>query len=484
MRLIDDLSLRWKIPLRVMVAVLGTALAVTAALLIRDYEDMRVNLESHAKSLGRVMANTLVTPLLHDDIWRAFEILQSARLGSSLAPELEANIMLVADTDQRVFVSNQPREYPIGHSLAQRSDMFAELVATLRTSLAENQFVFEPKEAAYYFVVSPLVADGVLLGHVVLGYSAATLLPRYLDMVFRAGMVTLLVLVLLLPISWLWAGRTARPLLQLGEAMASIPDQLEAARQATLPKGGDELGQLGRAFTRMIEELKSKQELESQMIATEKLAAVGRLAAGIAHEINNPLGGMLTAIKTYQRHGGSDLANQTLTLLERGLLQIRNTVAALLVETKAKDRQFEPADIDDLLILVEAEAESRHVRIQIENGLQQGLPLPATLLRQILLNLLLNAIAAADESGEVKVNIVTRQTMLLMSVCNDGQHIAEEHMAHLFEPFPSGKEKGYGMGLWVVYQIVRQLNGGLTVDSEPGCTTFRIEIPYDETASN
>ena len=77
-----DLSLRWKIPLRVMAAVLGTALAVTVALLARDYQDARQNLEAHAKSLGRVLANTLVTPVLHDDLWRAYEILLSAREAS------------------------------------------------------------------------------------------------------------------------------------------------------------------------------------------------------------------------------------------------------------------------------------------------------------------------------------------------------------------------------------------------------------------
>jgi len=69
-----DLSLRWKIPLRVVGAVLGTAIAVTVALVARDYEIVRQNLEGHARSMGRVLAHTLVMPVLHDDIWRAYEI--------------------------------------------------------------------------------------------------------------------------------------------------------------------------------------------------------------------------------------------------------------------------------------------------------------------------------------------------------------------------------------------------------------------------
>lgn len=482
MRSYSDLSLRWKIPLRVMAAVLGTALAVTVALLVRDYEDMRLNLEAHAKSLGRVLANTLVTPMLHDDLWRAFEILQSAREAHPVAVELEAQVMLVLDNERRVFVSSRPRDYPVGSRPEELGGSFGLLASFIVWGETVEQQVLEPPGAMYYFVVSPLVADGELLGHVALGYAKSAFLPRYLDLVARAALVTLLVLTVLLPISWVWARRTGEPLLQLATAMEGVPARLESAGLADLPRSRDEIGLLAQAFRRMVDDLKRQQALESQMIASERLAAVGRLSAGIAHEINNPLGGMLTAIKTWQRHGGGDpMADQTLSLLERGLTQIRHTVAALLVETKIQDRPFEPADIDDLLILVEAEAHARTVRVTVEGGLTAPLPLPATLLRQILLNLMLNAIAAAEEGGAVRLTVTAAGGMLRLSVRNDGQHIPDAQMAYLFEPFATGRAKGHGLGLWVVYQIVRQLNGGLTVDSEPGCTTFNIEVPYAET---
>lgn len=214
-----------------------------------------------------------------------------------------------------------------------------------------------------------------------------------------------------------------------------------------------------------------------------RLAAVGRLTAGIAHEINNPLAGMLTAIKTYQRHGSADpIATQTLSLLERGLMQIRNTVAALLVETRTKDRSFEPADVEDLRILVEAEAHLHAVRVLANSELDAPLPLPATLLRQILLNLMLNAVSAAGEGGEVSLSVRAGAGMLHIAVANDGQHIPDTQMPYLFEPFASGSEKGHGLGLWVVYQIVRELNGGLQVESQSGKTLFSIEIPYAESA--
>lgn len=464
-----------------MAAVLGTALAVTAALVTREYDEMRQNLEAHAKSLARVLANTLVSPVLHDDIWRAYEIIQSARDPAAIAPELQADVVMVTDAEFRVFVSDRPRDFPIGASPASRGGAYGHLRAALMAGKPTEQLVIEPADSTHYFVMSPLVADGVALGHVILGYSKVSFVPRFIGLVGRAAFVTLLVLLLIMPVSWYAARQTGAPLLALAGAMRHVPGDLEVARLAELPKSRDEIGQLGDAFRRMVGELRKKEELEDQMLVTERLAAVGRMTAGVAHEINNPLGGMLTAIKTYQRHGGGDpLANQTLSLLERGLSQIRHTVAALLVDTKPQDRPFEPADIDDLLILVESEAHARSVTVVTEARLERSLHLPATLLRQILLNLLLNAIAAADEGGKVRLGLTAAAGTLQLSVCNDGRHIPDEQMAYLFEPFSSGREKGYGLGLWVVYQIVQQLGGGLSVDSEPGCTTFRAEIPYVE----
>jgi signal transduction histidine kinase len=478
----DDLTLRWKIPLRVMFAVVGTAIAVTAALVAWEYDSLRQNREGHARSLGKVLANTLVAPVLHDDIWRAYEILQSAREPNPAAPTLQASIVLVTDANYRVFASTTPRTFPIGSSPAELGGAYAELRARLKQHSPTEQQVVEPPGSALYFVMSPLVADGVALGHVIFGYSKTPFLPQFVDLVERAILVTLLVLTVILPVSWIWARKTGEPLVRLAGAMSHVPDELEAATRADIPAGKDEIGQLWQAFRRMVEELKSKQELESQMLTSERLAAVGRLSAGIAHEINNPLGGMLTAIKTLQRHGPSDeLTVQTMASLERGLQQIRNTVAALLVETKTKDRPFEPADVEDVLILVEAKLAERAVNVVTQGQLGHSLPLPATLMRQILLNLLLNAIEAANQAGMIKLGIMADKGLLRLSVCNDGEHIPEDQMAYLFEPFATKRAKGHGLGLWVVYQIVRQLNGGLTVFSEPGYTTLHIEIPYDET---
>jgi two-component system, NtrC family, sensor kinase len=477
-----DLSLRWKIPLRVMAAVLGTAAVVTAALMAWEYDEMRQSLEGHAKSLGRVLANTLVVPVIHDDVWRAYEILQSARESFPSAPEMQAEIVLVTDAAQKVFVSTKPREFPIGSSPASKGGPFAQLGERLRSGDSTSQEILEPGDSPVYFVISPLVADGIALGHVVLGYSKVSFFPRFVGLASRAALVTLVVLAIIAPFSWIWASATGEPLLRLAEAMRRVPEALEDTRLEDLPKTRDEIGQLAQSFRRMVGELKKKEELEGQMLVSERLAAVGRLTAGIAHEINNPLAGMITAINTYQKHGEKTdpLAMSTLSLLERGLTQIRHTVSALLVETKPQDRPFTLEDVKDVLILVEAETHRKEMQVSVQDELSGPLPLPAALVRQILLNLLLNAVTAVEKGGKVLLVLSMAENRLKLMVRNDGGYIPQERMQTLFEPFTTTSESGHGLGLWIVYQIVQQLGGDIEVESLPGNTEFRLQIPYGQ----
>ncbi|MBF0394883.1 MAG: HAMP domain-containing histidine kinase, partial [Alphaproteobacteria bacterium] len=99
---------------------------------------------------------------------------------------------------------------------------------------------------------------------------------------------------------------------------------------------------------------------------------------------------------------------------------------------------------------------------------------------QILLNLLLNAIAASAEGGRVVLAASDGGGWLRLTVGNDGAHIPEDQIDYVFEPFVTGRAKGNGLGLWIVYQIVQQLKGTISVESRPGWTTFSIGIAHDQ----
>jgi signal transduction histidine kinase len=469
-----DLSLSIKIPIRVTALVMATAVAVTLALLWREYEELRSDLANSSASLGGLLATSLVAPLTHDDLWRAFEIARAPVVAAAAGSAVTPRHVTVLDRDRRVYVSSDPVRYPYGA----RAD---SLLQPERFASAVAGFIETPD--GDLVSVTPVTADGVKLGLLLLGYSNAQFRPRYADLVRRAVLGTAGVLLLLLPLSWLYGRRTAAPLVHFAREMERIGRRSAHAPESGGEAQGDELLRVGESFRRMVTAIEEKESLERQMVAADRLAAIGRLAAGVAHEINNPLGGMLNALNTFRRHGqGDPMALRTAALLERGLLQIRDTVSALLVEAKAGSHPLTPEDVEDTRMLALTDGIARSARLRWRNDLQETLALPSTLVRQILLNLLLNAEHAVRSDGEIECRVHCVDGALRILVRNDGAHIARERLQHLFEPFAVEGADGSGLGLWVTYQIVRELGGSIAVQSAPGNTEFDVCLPVPKAA--
>ncbi len=479
-----DISLRYKIPLRVSALVMITAIAVTTVMVLREYDESRRDLVAHAAGLGRVLADTLTAPMIHDDLWRAFEVIRSPqRQGNSRFETLAAETVVVLDQNLLVFVSTQPQRFPLGINPAQLGGDFGGILTRLENEDSPEQHLLEPAGSGNIYMVTPIIADGVLLGRLVLGYSRQVFIPRLGNLAARAGLVTLIALSLVLPLSAWWGRRLADPLVTLASAMDQVAVELPDPDKLAPLSTGDEIGHLATAFRGMLADLREKKQIEQQMLVSERLAAVGRISAGIAHEINNPLGGMLNALSTFRRHGALDpQTEKTASLLERGLTQIRDTVAALLVEAKVESHPLTPDDIEDAHILVGAAAKKKSARLIWDNRVDATLPLNSTLVRQILLNLLQNAIQAIEPGGIINCHTYVDAGHLVIVVENDGAHIPEERLPFLFEPFATDRREGHGLGLWVTYQIVKSLDGGLDVDSHPGLTRFTIDLPLPETA--
>lgn len=193
---------------------------------------------------------------------------------------------------------------------------------------------------------------------------------------------------------------------------------------------------------------------------------------------------MLNAISTHRRHATADpLTARTLSLLDRGLKQIRDTVGALLVEARWPHDSLNPpdleqADLEDIHTLVAPDAQKQSVHLDWRNEIRTPVALPASQVRQILLNLLLNAIQASDPGDTVLCCLRTVERALHLRVSNHGRPITTEQMQHLFEPFVSGSGAGSGLGLWVTYQLVSQLDGRIEVSSGEGEETrFDVFLP-------
>jgi signal transduction histidine kinase len=166
-------------------------------------------------------------------------------------------------------------------------------------------------------------------------------------------------------------------------------------------------------------------------------------------------------------------------------MQIRDTVAALLVQTRVQARPLSPHDLEDVHTLIQPQVSKRRIQLDWSAAMPAELPAPASLVRQILINLLLNAAQAAAEGGHVSLWLGRKddsESCLSIVVRNDGAALSEDQLAHLFEPFASSRAGGHGLGLWVTYQIVTQLDGRIDARNieDQGEVEFVVTLPLGD----
>jgi len=481
---IFDLSLRHKIPLWGSLLILTSALTIATALMFRAYDDLREDLFISSESLGQTLAKTLFPTLLHDDLWRAFEIVRAPFHAETIRHPLEPASIFVLDGDMQILVASDPRQFPTLAVLDELGPDQHRLAERLRGVPVTETRAFDLEGSRHYYVAIPIAEAGRQLGILVIGHDRETFWTRFIDLAIRGGLIGALVVAIILPINWYWGRRTAEPLVELARGM----DALVHGRPASLPAAEryayrDELGQLFAAYRDAATALGEKALLEQEVVRSERLAAVGRLAAGIAHEVNNPLGGMLMALDNLKQRGPLDAATaKTVGLLERGLQQVAETIGALLVEARITSRSLNRRDFDDVRTLIEPQAAKKQIVLDWQNDLPEILPLPAGIVRQILINLLLNAVQATGLRGHIRVNVGQTDHNLAIIVANSGPPLPAAIREHLFEPFVSGREGGHGLGLWVTYQTVKQFGGEIAVDYRDREVVFTVKLPLENTS--
>ncbi len=479
-----DLSLRYKIPIWGSFLIVVTTLLVSLSLVYKAYDDLRENLLASSSSLAHRLADDLFHPLMEDDLWRAFGII-NAPLASSHAKDIQKpRFILVLDNELKVVTSTDPMLIPMGTTVNQLTPEYSMFVQRITESRTGSNPTYDMQDEKNFYIAAPIVHDGFTLGTLIVVHAKDDILwPRFFQILIHGATMGVIALAILLPVNWYWAHRTARPLVLISQRMKE--NDLAAATEVVdqLYPYHDELGVLFQSYKRMLVEQKNKEALERQVVHSERLAAVGHLAAGVAHEINNPLGGMLTAIDTLNAYGNMDARTaKTIALIQRGLTQIKQTVGALLVEARVRNRDLEPQDLEDVRSLVFPQVQKKELQLQWASDLARAVPLQANQVRQVLINLLLNAAQAANSQGVVECRVQDQGEQLLLWVENDGKGFTPEQRAHLFEPFSplSQSGQGHGLGLWVTYQIVQQLGGKIDLQQENGRVRFSVTLPLVE----
>jgi two-component system NtrC family sensor kinase len=234
------------------------------------------------------------------------------------------------------------------------------------------------------------------------------------------------------------------------------------------------------------ESLRKSEQLRAE---SEKLAAVGRLAAGVAHEINNPLTGVLTfSHLVREKEDLDEQAKEDLDMIIRETTRVSEIVQGLLEFARERPAVKEPLDVNDvvrLTIQLLGNQEAFHDVI-VKGELEEGLPrvdADMNQIQQVLVNLSLNACEAMHDGGTLTIGTSAQDGKVLVAVADTGCGIAREHLDQIFEPFFTTKPvgKGTGLGLSVSYGIMRQHGGTLGVESEVGKgTVFTMVLPSME----
>ncbi len=247
---------------------------------------------------------------------------------------------------------------------------------------------------------------------------------------------------------------------------------------------GDQLSRLNAELEeRIAERTHELQESQAQVLHQEKMAAFGLLAAGIAHEVGNPLTSISTLIQMLERRDPDDYTRERLGLVTAQLTRIQSILRELVTFSRpasdSRDRVSLKDIVDDALSIAKyyKGVKGRAVRADIPHDLPAIVGVRDQLV-QVFLNLVLNAIDATGKGGLVSITAYEADGMLVAAVADDGHGIDPKHCERLFRPYFTTKKHGTGLGLFVTRKLVEAHGGTVKCESTPGeGTTFRLEFP-------
>jgi signal transduction histidine kinase len=228
------------------------------------------------------------------------------------------------------------------------------------------------------------------------------------------------------------------------------------------------------------EELKKAQE---ELKRSERLKAVGTLAAGMAHEIKNPLTGIKTFTEYLPSKGGNpDFRDKFYKIVSSEVNKINDIVQQLLDFSKPKPLQLKPCNINNLLDQTLSFLNNDFIKnnIKVNKNYNSTLPylnIDPNQIQQVFLNLFLNSIDAMKQGGTLAIITKLTQNSTEIIIQDTGTGISNKDLEHVFDPFYSTKEKGTGLGMSIVYGIIKEHKGEISVESEVNKgTTFRIRL--------
>ncbi len=480
--------LTFQVKLALLVNLIILSLILGTAFLVEQRQRSAIVQEVEKRAL--VMAQALASGVADDLVTYNYVSIEQSVKKFSASPDLV--YIFVSDKEGNI-AAQFIRDQPLRQILQER--------ATLKPGEAIVDQVHVPgtERETVYDVRLPVVVEGSPnpWGMIRLGVS---LLSMYQEITRTRLQIAGFVLVGLLVgifASTILARRLSRPIQALMEGVAAV-GRGDFGRRIEVTSQ-DELGQLSAAFNEMSAQLARVRELEERLRRADRLAALGTMAAGIAHDIRNPLTSILIFSQLMSlHHDDPDVREKFNRVVPRELERVQAVIEDMMELARPATMHREPVNINELLTqvleLYEGQASGQSIKIVREYDQDLAFCMAdRKRLHRCFSNIVSNAIQAMPNGGDLSLRTTQASTTLLpnsghpeprpepavqVAISDTGQGIPADRLSRIFDPFFTTKEKGMGLGMAITHRIVEDHKGNIEVQSEEGLgTTFTVHLP-------
>jgi signal transduction histidine kinase len=448
------------------------------------WERERSLLEDRLLRQGRILVTSMAIPFMNALVYEEIGVIQEGGLLDAFVADIMGQEDLVAiyamvlDPEGRVLAHNVFSRY---------GELLADSVAS--NALGATSFLRQTvstERGPAWDLAQPLAIHGKRWGVLRVGVSLESLYAELDALRQRILGFSLAFFLGCSAAFWIVGRSLARPLRGLASRMTTVGGSLPEPPAET--QRGDEIGDLQREFGAMVTRLRDSEAQRDQatrrLLDNERLVAVGQLVAGVAHEVNNPLAAIESALHNAAR-ASEEQRQQYLSVARQGAERARTVVAQLLDLSRSAEVQLAPESLSklfqDAALFSKMALKRKAVKLAV-----QGPPPEAQLLvdrnkvQQALLNLVLNAADATGEGNTVRFSAGVADGMAELTVEDEGPGVPDELREQIFEPFFTTKPvgKGSGMGLAISRRIAEVHGGELVLaESGEGGACFRLRLP-------